>query len=463
MRPPADELVRLRADASCTMSEDGGLLLSSGPHAEVLTVREDSARFLLPGLAESLGTHEPLRAWPDHRAVPDLLELLRCRGWLSVTVLEQGHARYTLTPLRAPDTSEVPVTITPKISLSRFAVMRAGEGGTVLESPLAWCALQIHDPGLLAVIGTLASPASHRTTAERDFGSERLLHDLSWGGFLVADKSAEENESRRRQWAPHELWFHYRSRIADGTETSSFGGTWWGLARFEPLPASPPRCPDRPRVSLHHPDLAELRQTDPSLTAVVEERVSLRTGNDAAPLTARHLGEFLYRCARNRRQWTKNGIEYLSRPYPAGGSMYELELYVTARKVVGIDPGLYRYDPAGHCLERISGIGTPARRLLVTAARSSGVTQLPQVLFTITARMGRIMLKYESMAYALVLKDVGVLYQTMYLAATAMGLAPCALGAGDTGTLAAVAGLDPLEECCVGEFMLASRPGTNDG
>lgn len=36
-------------------------------------------------------------------------------------------------------------------------------------------------------------------------------------------------------------------------------------------------------------------------------------------------------------------------------------------------------------------------------------------------------MRNQSMAYALILKDVGALYQQMYLVATAMNLAPCGL------------------------------------
>ena len=65
--------------------------------------------------------------------------------------------------------------------------------------------------------------------------------------------------------------------------------------------------------------------------------------------------------------------------------------------------------------------------------------------------------KYESIAYALTLKDVGVLFQTMYLAATAMGLAPCALGGGDADLFARAAGTDYRVETSVGEFLLGSQ------
>ena len=61
------------------------------------------------------------------------------------------------------------------------------------------------------------------------------------------------------------------------------------------------------------------------------------------------------------------------------------------------------------------------------------------------------------MAYSVILKNVGALYQTMYLVATAMGLAPCGLGGGHSDLFAAAAGLDYLAETSVGEFILG-RP-----
>ena len=60
------------------------------------------------------------------------------------------------------------------------------------------------------------------------------------------------------------------------------------------------------------------------------------------------------------------------------------------------------------------------------------------------ARFPRLAWKYESIAYALTLKDVGMDFQTMYLAATAMGLAPCAVGRGDADRFFRAAGTDYL-------------------
>ena len=61
------------------------------------------------------------------------------------------------------------------------------------------------------------------------------------------------------------------------------------------------------------------------------------------------------------------------------------------------------------------------------------------------------------MAYNVMLKNVGVLYQTLYLVATAMDLAPCALGGGDSDLFARAVGLDYFAETSVGEFLLGSK------
>jgi SagB-type dehydrogenase family enzyme len=80
----------------------------------------------------------------------------------------------------------------------------------------------------------------------------------------------------------------------------------------------------------------------------------------------------------------------------------------------------------------------------------------------VASRFQRIQWKYESIAYSVILKDVGCLYQTMYLVAEAMGLAGVALGGGDADLFAAVSGLDYFAEGSVGAFMLGSRRPSDD-
>ena len=65
--------------------------------------------------------------------------------------------------------------------------------------------------------------------------------------------------------------------------------------------------------------------------------------------------------------------------------------------------------------------------------------------------------KYEGMSYALVLKHVGLIYQQLYLVATALRLAPSGLGAGNSESFAEATGLDRFAHIPVGEFILG-RP-----
>jgi SagB-type dehydrogenase family enzyme len=154
-------------------------------------------------------------------------------------------------------------------------------------------------------------------------------------------------------------------------------------------------------------------------------------------------------------------MEFASRQYPAGGGLYELEFYAAVNVCASLDPGLYHYDPARHRLTRLCGRTAEVEGLLRDAAESTAIAQDNlQVLLILAARFPRLAWKYESIAYALTLKHVGVVFQTMYLASTAMGLAPCALGGGDADLFARAAGTNYCAETSVGEFLLGSpRPG----
>lgn len=390
----------------------------------------------------------------------DLLTRLRDTGWLAVTALQEGRPQYTLEPVGRP-TGPPPATGASPPGLSRFAIIRRDADGLLVESPLAWAVVRVHDPAVLTAIGALATVPGQSGPDGRPgplppVVAGRLWHDLIWAGLAApAHPAAEEAGLRLRQWSPADLWFHRRSRAP--VAVAGFGGTWWARGSFEPLPACRPPFAG-PVVELPRPDLDRLRATDPPLTAVLEDRRSIRRHDDTAPVSVRQLGELLYRCARNRQLLSGEGVEYADRPYPSGGGSYELELYPVVRHAAGLAAGMYHYDPQQHRLERVCGPDPAVRRLLRTAAEAAQQSEPPQVLLVIAARFGRVMWKYEGLAYALILKHVGVLYQQICLVATAMGLAPCALGGGDPEAFVAATGLDPLVEGSVGELMLGSCP-----
>ena len=78
----------------------------------------------------------------------------------------------------------------------------------------------------------------------------------------------------------------------------------------------------------------------------------------------------------------------------------------------------------------------------------------PQILITIAARFGRVSWKYSSIAFSLILKDVGALMQTFYLMAADMGLGGCAIGIANLELFAKMTGIDFHVEGPVGQFAL---------
>jgi SagB-type dehydrogenase family enzyme len=289
---------------------------------------------------------------------------------------------------------------------------------------------------------------------------------------LPSQEAEREHSGAADGWDLHDLLFHARSRF--GRHDGSFAGTFRRAARGMPAPPAvkPPGLGRR--VTLMRPSLDTLAATDPNLVEVMERRSSIRDFADT-PLPFDALSTWLFRVARVRGLASmeidlpggrSRSLEVSSRPYPAGGRAYELELYLAVRSCEGLDPGMYHYDPLRHELEDVGAAPEAVSGTLGYACICAGIADPPQCVIVVASRLARLAWKYDAIGYAATLKHVGVLYEAMYLVATAMGLAPCALGSGDIDAFARATGLDPLEETSVGEFMLgvpAASAETNHG
>jgi SagB-type dehydrogenase family enzyme len=352
------------------------------------------------------------------------------------------------------------LSATATYALSRFVYMRADRGTLIVESPLSRCTIALHDGRAAALVQRLASGMRCEEATDLPHGAAFLVLSLLMGaGMLVV--AGEPEEQPLRTWEFHDLLFHAHSR--EGRRERPSGATYRFVGE---IPAPPAFGASRGllRRALPKPDLVRLMRVDPPFAAVQERRRSIRSFGEK-PITNAQLGEFLFRVARvthtvtTTRATPRGPVEttMAHRPYPGGGGLYELEIYPLVARADGIPGGLYRYDPAEHELESISSRTPLVDSLLIRASRGTGIPpdQL-QVLLVVAARFARFAWKYEAMAYAAILKNVGVLYQTMYLAATAMGLAPCAVGSGDSDAFANAAETHYLAETSVGEFLLGS-------
>ena len=252
----------------------------------------------------------------------------------------------------------------------------------------------------------------------------------------------------------HDALFQWKTRT---------GGNGLLPVRQPFLPAHVPPAIKPPMsttlIPLFTPDIDALQQSDLPFTRVLEAR---RTRYDyGEPLTLAQLGEFLYRSARVQQELQGAVYTGTLRPSPGAGALHALELYIVAVNCAGLTPDVYHYDPAGHVLESLH-VAVSFEPLVENALRmTGGRVETPQALIIIAARFDRICWKYPEMALSLILKDVGALYQTMYLVATAMGLAPCALGGGDSRLFSRIVELEAAQEQSVAEFLLGNAIRTS--
>jgi SagB-type dehydrogenase family enzyme len=440
-----------------------------GPGDEVVVA--DGARITpaLRALAAGASRYERLidRAFADAgfiglRALHQCFEQLCVRGWLAHRVSHDGLPIVSAIPLTGDYRFSVESVGDRKCILSRFALVRRHQSEILLESPTAKARVILHDWRALAFVWRLADAL--RKTPARDaghtlsVGARRSLHDLLWNAGLLTpidgrDGAPSDEIPPLLQWEFHDLLFHSRTRA--GRHDDPYGATYPFDRRVAPPPAVKPVSEGK-RVSLLRPDLDKLARDDWTLTRTLETRRSQRA-HGAVPITRGELGEFLYRTARVRSVSHSDPYETSRRVYPSGGATYALELYLTVRKCLGLVPGLYYYCPADHELRRLAGMTPAVSALLADAARPAR-SGAPQVLVTIAARFQRVSWKYSSIAYAIILKDVGVLLQTMYLVATSMELAACAIGGGNGDLFANAAGIDYYVEGSVGELILGRPP-----
>jgi len=364
------------------------------------------------------------------------------------------------------------VNPTQSYALSRFAFTRVEEGRTFLESPLAHARVVVHDWRAAALLQVLALPTCAVDAAANipELSTESAAAVM--GLLLNADMLGEADDSgvpatdrspSLQSWEFHDLLFHTRSR--HGRHNQPMGGTFRMAGKLDCPPALK-RETSGETIALSKPNVDELQRNDPSFTQVLEQRRSIRDYG-AQALTVGQLGEFLYRVARVKNSarhtmQTPAGpvrIEFARRPFPAGGAMYELEFYLAVNSCDGLTPGLYHYEAKDHRLARLVTKTPDVAVLLAGAGEATGIRPHKlQVLVVLAARFQRLAWKYSAIAYALTLKHVGVVQQTMYLAAAAMKLAPCAVGCGDPDLFARAAGTDYYGETSVGEFLLGSLP-----
>lgn len=341
--------------------------------------------------------------------------------------------------------------------LSRFAVLRAAPSeGFFLETPLSHRQFPVRSTSVIRILEALSRPVQLESLLSSVGEPERtalrsFLNTCDEAKLLTRvreDGLTEEETGSLGYWEFHDLLFHSSTRL--GRNRRPIGGTYRLKDR---LPSEPALRPDDDGESLPLPR-PDARATEVLWTQVLERRRS-QYGQESLTLNA--LGAFLYWTCRVTKVNGQGDETTLQKLYPSGGSCHPLSLHVAVGACDGCTPGLYRYLDREHSLKPVCLSEAQVKKILTDASHSTGgQSQNPPVLLIISARFARTAWKYESIAYRLVLMEVGVLLQTMYLAAAALNLKGCALGCGDSDHFARVAGTDYYSETSVGEFLLGT-------
>ncbi len=370
------------------------------------------------------------------------------------------HSRY----FASGEPDHISVAADERFQISRFAYIRH-ETNLVLSSPLGHAHLILTSADALVVYHRLCTGASAAELVDVLAGRVSEAEVLELLRMMIACRLVDRPENAPspalQMWEFHDLLMQAESRF--GRSLARVGGDH----RFVDKLAAPPAVKPIPwpgrRIPLHVPP-PDAPFSQVSLEHALATRKSSRE-QGAEPISLAEVGEFFYRTARilslTDAPWPReypHGGEYTRRAYPCGGSRYEQELYIAVDRCAGLDRGLYYYDALDHQLVEVAGPTSDLVQLLMMSTMASGGCRT-QTLVIIASRFQRTAWKYRGLAFALQLKNAGVLLAHMYLVATGLGLASCALGAGDSDLFARLAGLEYLEESSICEFQLGSRAG----
>ena len=184
----------------------------------------------------------------------------------------------------------------------------------------------------------------------------------------------------------------------------------------------------RPPVYKNYPEAARIPLPKPafekteSLWSILNQRRSRRRYTPE-PISIETLASLL---------WATQGItlsarEYQFRTAPSAGALYPVETYLAIHRVSGLKQGIYHFNVLDFALEEIAQ-GSFGEHL-TRAALDQAMAGRGAVLFIWTAIVLRSMWKYRNRCIRYIFMDAGHIAQNLQVAATAIGLGCCPIGA----------------------------------
>ncbi|MFW6107720.1 MAG: SagB/ThcOx family dehydrogenase [bacterium] len=211
------------------------------------------------------------------------------------------------------------------------------------------------------------------------------------------------------------------------------------------MPGGGPRFSERPDPYKTVPGAARVELPDPEpgpdagLHDVLGRRKSVRDFADQ-PLSLEQLSYLLWASAGEVR--SAGGQTF--RTAPSAGALYPIETYVAASRVGDLPAGVYHYAVHDHELDELAR-GDPGRRL-ADAALGQAMCARAAAAFIWTALFRRSTWKYRQRSYRYVYLEAGHIAQNLALAAVALGLGTCQIGALFDEEVNDLVGIDGTDE-----------------
>jgi len=152
---------------------------------------------------------------------------------------------------------------------------------------------------------------------------------------------------------------------------------------------------------------------------------------------------------------TRGGLSL--RASPSSGALFATELYMLARSLPGLGPGVLHYDPQSHALERLGAASLDA---LPGDAIDGGAAHEAPAFVIATAVFQRSGHKYRDRTYRYVLADLGHALENLRVAAGVLGMPARFVAAFDEARLARALGVDESLEGVLAVVALGGSAGT---
>jgi len=151
--------------------------------------------------------------------------------------------------------------------------------------------------------------------------------------------------------------------------------------------------------------------------------------------------------------WATQGVHGLirdglvtMRSVPSGGGMHPFETYISAHRVAGLAPGLFRYLAIEHKLLPLNADAAGLPQQLTEAANGQAYVGNAAAVFCWTVRPYRTEYRYGDDSLKDILISAGHICQNLYLACEALGLGTCATVAYQQDALDKLLGVDGFDE-----------------